>query len=216
VTLSALLAVVNVLLLLPAIGLADSIPPLLATESSQLVQNMRANADDLSRMRDISMIQRFNRNGYLVRVPAQTGSYYLHAVPQTCRYLRPWARLFLNRLGRQFHARFHNRLRVTSLIRTVSRQKRLARRNGNAAAATGSLRSSHLTGATLDISYRNMSSQERLWVRRVLRSLKRAGYLYAIEEFQQPTFHVMVYRNYPDYVHSLQVKTAGAADQTGS
>jgi hypothetical protein len=41
------------------------------------------------------------------------------------------------------------------------------------------------------------------WLRRVLASLKEKGYLFAIEEFRQPNFHIMVYRNYPDYAEEL-------------
>ena len=44
------------------------------------------------------------------------------------------------------------------------------------------------------------------WMRRVLASLKRQGYLYAVEEFQQPVFHVMVYKSYPEYVSKLERK----------
>jgi hypothetical protein len=43
-------------------------------------------------------------------------------------------------------------------------------------------------------------------MRRVLLSLREAGYLYAVEEFSQPTFHIMVYKNYPQYVAALERK----------
>jgi Family of unknown function (DUF5715) len=173
---------------------------LVADLSSQVVQNARADADNLSRMSDVAMIHRFARRGYLVRVSPDTRLYYLHAIPADLHYCRPWTKLFLERLGRQFHARFGHRLRVTSLVRTIGRQRRLARSNDNAADATGALQSSHLTGATLDISKRFMSARERSWMRDVLYSLRQSGYLYAIEEFQEPVFHIMVYANYPRYV----------------
>jgi hypothetical protein len=48
-----------------------------------------------------------------------------------------------------------------------------------------------------------MSRAERNWMRRVIYTLKKKGYLYGVEEFYQPTFHVMVYRNYPEYVRGL-------------
>ena len=48
-----------------------------------------------------------------------------------------------------------------------------------------------------------MTRAQLNWMRRVIHSLKKKGYLYAIEEFRQPTFHVMVYRNYPEYVKGL-------------
>lgn len=176
---------------------------LVADGSSQQIQNSRADADNLSRMRSTAMIQRFAKAGYLVSVPSSTNTYYLHRVPSEYRYCRPWTKLFLERLSRQYRAKFGERLRVTSLVRTVGRQMRLARWNGNAADATGSDRSSHLTGATLDISKHGMSPQGRVWIRNVLYSLRQSGYLYAIEEFQEPVFHVMVYTNYPQYVRHL-------------
>jgi hypothetical protein len=84
----------------------------------------------------------------------------------------------------------------------------LARRNGNAARASGVRQSSHLTGATMDISKRFMSAAERQWMRGVLYSLKKQGYLYAIEEFQQPTFHIMIHRSYTGYVKRLEARSA--------
>jgi len=176
---------------------------LVANVSSQVIQNARADADNLSRMHDTAMVQRFAQNGYLISVPLRARFYYLHAVPEPYRYCRPWTRLFLERLSRQYYAKFKQPLRITSLVRTVARQRQLASRNDNAADATGALQSSHLTGATLDISKHSMSARGRNWMRKVLYSLRQAGYLYAIEEFRQPVFHVMVYANYPQYAERL-------------
>ncbi|HFB98989.1 MAG TPA: hypothetical protein ENJ62_07600 [Bryobacterales bacterium] len=171
---------------------------------SQIVQNRRADADDLSRMRDVAMVRRFARAGLLVPVPSRTKYYYTRYIPAKYRYLRPWSKLFLDRLSRQYYARFRKKLRVTSLVRTVALQNAIRRRNKNAASPYGPRRSSHLTGATLDISKKGMGPAELAWMRRVLHSLKRKGYLYAVEEFQQPTFHIMVFRNYPRYVAALE------------
>lgn len=175
-----------------------------ASSNSQVVQNQRADADDLSRMTDVSMIQRFANAGLLVRVPSETQHYYTRYISAKYSYLRPWSKLFLDRLSSQYYARFKKPLRVTSMVRTVALQVSLAKSNGNAAAAYGSRRSSHLTGATLDISKNGMSQAGINWMREVLYSLKQKGYLYAVEEFSQPTFHIMVYKDYPDYVAGLQ------------
>jgi uncharacterized protein YcbK (DUF882 family) len=179
-----------------------------ATPSSQLIQNRYADERDLSRMRDVSMIEGFHRSGYLVRVPASTRHYYLHFVSAKHRYLRPWSKLLLDRLSRQYYARFEKKLRVTSLVRTVALQRSLAKRNGNADAAYGARASSHLTGATLDISKRGMTAREVNWMRGVIYKLRKQGYLYAVEEFSQPVFHIMVYRHYPQ---SLKASTRKAA-----
>ncbi len=185
------------------VSTADSRSRLSATRASQRVQNRRADADDLSRIADRSMLLRFRRAGLLVAVPTSTPHYYLHDVPGRLRYLRPWSKLFLTRLSEQFHARFGERLRVTALVRTVSHQRSLSGRNRNAAAASGSRRSSHLTGATLDISKRFMRGPHLAWMRRVLYSLHQQGSIYAVEEFRQPCFHVMVGRSYVEYVRDI-------------
>lgn len=195
---------------------------LVADHTSPVIQNSKADGDNLSRLRDAAMLRRFVRGGYLTRVPARTSSYYVHDVPAQYRYSRPWTKLFLDRLSRQFHAKFGRRLRVTSLVRTEARQDHLMRVNPNAAESNGALRSSHLTGATIDISKRFMSRAERRWMREVLYSLRRQGFIYAIEEFQQPTFHIMVYRSYPRYVKAVtrqrtsHARSLRAAKKTGS
>ena len=121
--------------------------------------------------------------------------------------MRPWAKLFLDRLSSQFRSRFGQPLRITGLTRSAQYQQSLRRRNGNAAAARGPKRSVHLTGACLDISKKGMTGSQVSWMRRVLVSIKQKGFLFAVEEFKQPNFHIMVYRNYPEYVARLQART---------
>lgn len=189
-----------VALVLALTAAAQAEPNLRATTESQSQQNRLADADHLSRMEDEEMVQRWARLQLLVPVPAKTRDYYLHAVPTNYRYLRPWANLLLQRLSKQYRTRFGRQLRVTSMLRTVSYQRSLARRNGNAAPATGPKASVHLTGACLDISKKGMTRSQQSWVRNVLDHLRSNGYVYAIEEFRQPTFHVLVLRRYEDYV----------------
>jgi hypothetical protein len=170
-----------------------------ARYDSQRIQNARADAENLSRIRDVPTLRKFVRLRLLSPVPASTRSYYLHGVSPSYRYLRPWSKLFLDRLSRQFHARFHRKLRVTSLIRTEHYQNGLRLRNVNAASPHGPSRSSHLTGATLDISKRHLTPSQVRWLRRVLHSLHKRSLVYAVEEFRQPTFHVMVHKDYLAY-----------------
>jgi hypothetical protein len=188
-------------MIFPVFASAGDRTVLVADETSSVVQNERADSENLSRMRDVRMLRSFERSGRLVAVPSSTADYYVHSVPSAYRYCRPWTKLFLTRLSRRFNDKFGDRLRVTSLVRTETRQRVLQRTNGNAADASGPERSSHLTGATIDISKRFMTAAERQWMRDALYSLRQQGYVYAIEEFWQPTFHIMVFRNYPDYVH---------------
>lgn len=191
-------------LVLPILVSASDRTVLVADATSSLTQNSRADNEHLTRMADMAMVRRFARHGYLVSVPESTTTYYVHDIDAAYRYCRPWTKQFLTRVSRQFYARFGEPLRVTSLVRTEQSQRRLLRTNGNAADAEGPTRSSHLTGATIDISKRFMSDAEIAWMRTVLYSLREQGRLYAIEEFYQPTFHVMVYRNYAQRVKKLR------------
>ncbi len=189
---------------LPVSSLASSRNLLKASRHSPIVQNKRADSDDLSRMRDVAMINRFVRAGLLVTVPSRTKHYYTRYIPAKYRYIRPWSKLFLDRLSAQYYARFKKKLRITSTVRSIALQNSIRKRNRNAASPYGPKRSSHLTGATLDISKAGMKSKEIAWMRSVLHSIKAKGYLYAVEEFQQPTFHIMVFKSYPKYVASLK------------
>jgi hypothetical protein len=199
--LTALIALAALSVLAPAARAQSR--QLTANGSSQIIQNVEADRQDLTRMVDAAMIARFAGSGFLVPVHEESSHYQVDTVASAYRYTRPWTKLFLDRLSTQYSSRFGKKLRVTSLVRSVDHQKQLARRNGNAAEADGPKQSSHLTGATIDISKRFMSAKEQRWMRNLLVSLKNAGYLYAIEERQQPVFHVMVYKNYPEYVRRL-------------
>jgi hypothetical protein len=179
-----------------------------ANSESQLIQNEQADEDRLSRMEDQQMIDRYARLKLLVPVADQTRDFYIYNVPEERRYLRPWAKLFLERLSRQFRGRFGRTLRITSLVRTADHQRSLRGRNPNAAAPDGEKRSAHLTGACIDISKKDMTRSQMRWVREVLSELKQKGYLFAVEEFTIPNFHIMVHRDYTDYVEAL----TGVAD----
>jgi uncharacterized protein YcbK (DUF882 family) len=197
----AIAILVVVFLSFPVAGSANSL--LRARRDSQVIQNEQADADRLARLEDREMLDRFTRLELLSEVPVRSEGYYLHGIPDASRFARPWTKLFVERLGRQFHNRFGKPLRVTSLVRTVAYQNALRRRNRNAASPYGPKRSSHLTGASLDISKKGLRASEIAWLRQVLASLKEQGYLFAIEEFKQPNFHIMVYRNYLDYAEEV-------------
>jgi hypothetical protein len=180
-------------------------PVSLRADAANLRRENRA-ADRLrfSRMRDLAMVRRFVGAGLLVPVPRAAAGYRVDGVPAKLRVVRPWTRRFLEHLGAAAHALFGVRLKVTSLTRTVVSQEALARRNDNAAPARGPRRSSHLTGATVDISTRPHSAAQVLWLRTVLGRLERAGVLLAIEELAQPHFHVMVFPRYSAYARTVR------------
>ena len=69
--------------------------------------------------------------------------------------------------------------------------------NANAAPAYGLERSSHLTGATVDITKIGMAAKQVSWMRRRLNELEKNELIEYVEEVnQQSTFHIMVFAKY--------------------
>jgi hypothetical protein len=164
-------------------------------------QNRLADEWDLSRMSSATMIRRMASNGYLVHIPSGGRGFYVdsrlgagYSERSALRYARPWVLRFLEREGGHYADAFGGaRFKVTSLIRTETYQRRLARRNVNAATGDDAdSRSPHLTGSTLDISKKGMSARELAWMRRHLVALQKLGWVDAIEEIATNSFHVFV------------------------
>lgn len=197
------------LLALPAVarlrqaGFLPPPAPLLARPGDLERENRHADRDRLSRLADEAAVRRFRRAGLLVAVPAATVTYQVVGVRPGRRLARPWTRRFIEQLAAAFHTLFGSRLRVTSLLRTAGEQRALRLVNVNAAPARGPVRSTHLTGAAVDISTRLMSHREQAWTRLVLGRLARRGVLHAVEELRQPHIHVLVLRRYRDYGRAL-------------
>jgi hypothetical protein len=182
--------------------------PLVASPGRLRRESDAALRDHLSRMRDIAMVRRFRKAGRLVTVPAEAPTYYVAGVSGPLRVARPWTMYFIEQMSRAFHRRFDRRLRITSLTRTRAVQRRLLRRNIGAAPAEGSVQSTHLTGATLDISKRMLSATQVAWLRTVLDRLNRQGLIHVVEEFQEPHFHVMVRRRLLQYEDTRPARPA--------
>lgn len=178
--------------------------PLPAQPGHRARENAAADRQRLSRLRTRALMERFVRVGLLVPVAAEAPGFRVVGVPPWRRVARPWTRLFIAQLGDALHELFGARLRVTDLTRTETVQTALLASNGNAAPAHGPHRSSHLTGASVDLSKVEHSESELRWLRLVLRQLARRGVVSPIEEFVQPHFHVMVFRRYADYASRLR------------
>jgi hypothetical protein len=170
--------------------------PLRARAGSLRRENAAATRDGLSRLASGRMLTRFRRFRLLVSVPASTRTYYVSGVPGSLRVARPWTKRFIEHLAAAKRRSFGTPLRITSLTRTRAYQKALGATNGNAAPAHGRLQSTHLTGASVDISKRLLSTPEIDWLRAVLRRLTADGLVHAIEEFREPHFHVLVRKRY--------------------
>jgi hypothetical protein len=178
--------------------------PLRARPGHPARENAAADAQRLTRLRTRTVLDRFLGAGLLVPMTGHAPSVHVAGIPAWRRVARPWTRQFVRQLGEAIHRLFGARLRVTALARTEAVQAALLTSNGNAAAVRGPSRSSHLTGASVDLSKVELSDAELEWMQVVLARLTRRGVILAIEEFVQPHFHVMVFRQYADYGRRLR------------
>lgn len=168
-------------------------PPLRANKGSQATQNRQADREDLTRLENDAQLERFKRAGLLVPLPKVRGLEVKDLDPEW-QWCRPKTAEFLRHLAATHWRKFRRPLEITSAVRTAERQREL---RGETANATQNRRhpSSHLTGATIDITKNGMTRQQILWMRRMLRPLHRKT-IFVVEEFRQPCFHIMVYQSY--------------------
>jgi hypothetical protein len=182
-------------LLSPADSAAQS---LRGSSSSMDRQARQATSHDFTYLRNASHVQRFVNAGYLVPVRGNR-DYSLKAV--SFPYSRPEARLFIERLARQYRSACGEQLIITSLTRPLDRQPRNA-----------SNRSVHPTGMAIDMRRSNNATCRR-WIERVLLSLEKQGVLEATRERRPPHYHVALFpQPYARYVTQL----AQRADQPQS
>jgi hypothetical protein len=170
--------------------------PLVGSRESLVRQNERTEADGLTRIEDDAQLDELRREKALVSVPVSASLRVNEGLPVNRRYCRPWTAKFLTDLARAHYARFHRYVQVNSAVRTVAYQRRLIEVNGNAAPADGDIASPHLSGATIDIAKKGLSTSEIAWMRGYLYPLQLAGKLDVEEEFYQSCFHITVYKSY--------------------
>ena len=145
------------------------------------------------------MLELWKRSGELVRIPDVPGVKADRRLDERRAWVRPWVSEFLQDLGRAFHIAHQKsarRISVTSAVRTVQYQTMLKLVNHNAAPATGSERTSHSTGATIDITKLPLEPEEIVWLRVWLLTLEAKGVIEVTEEFFQAVFHIMVFPRY--------------------
>lgn len=173
-------------------------------------QNIVADVEGLNRIRDDSELSAMVHAGDLVALPASSGLAIDPRLPLNRRYCRPWTADFLADLSRAHQDLFGHPLNLTSAVRTVAFQRRLARYNGNAAPASGDTASPHLTGQAIDIGKKGMSLREIAWMRDVLGKLQAQGKLDVEEEFEQACFHISVYKTYSPHTATLPAQLVAA------
>lgn len=193
---------------LPALGGAK--PSLDCWKDMALLQEVRmVKKYDLTRFKDREELQCAIDQHLLVRVPDSGLGFQLDRRVggrdarnrELYKYARPYTRLFIERLGVQYQEHSGDAIVVTSLVRTCEYQKRVAKNNSSAASCD---KTSHATGATIDILARSIPHKHRAWLRGILLGLEEKGLILATEERAQPVFHVMILPKYQDYLQSWE------------
>jgi hypothetical protein len=183
--------------------------PLKGSREILLHQNEIADRDGLTRIQNEDDLDRMRRDGLLVSLPTDPGLQIDLRLPANRRYCRPWTAFFLAQLSREYYARFHTPLFVTSAVRTVEVQQHLLRINGNAAPVDGDTASPHLTGQAIDIAKHGLTLTQIAWLRGYLLPLVQQQKADVEEEFQQACFHISVYPKYGPQPPALPRHFAG-------
>jgi Family of unknown function (DUF5715) len=100
-------------------------------------------------------------------------------------YLTPVAKWNLERLAKLFYEKFKKQVQVNSMNRTEEYVKNLRRVNPNATSP-----SSHEYGTSVDISHKNMSYAEKVFVEKILLEWQKKWFIIAIKENRSACYHI--------------------------
>lgn len=186
------------LLLLPresAITLKNN--PLKGNVESLRHHNLLIDSLGIPRVKTEHDIETLWRAGKLSRVPdVGTGYYIDKSLNLKTRFLRPEAKIYLECLAEDYYKSFKKQLKVTSLCRTILRQRRLRQMGVSFADANGGeTQSSHLACTTFDISINGMTQKELLFISERLVFARADGKVDAFLEILSHHFHVVVFKN---------------------
>jgi hypothetical protein len=163
---------------------------------------VRAEDHDFTFLQTATHVQRFVNAGLLVRVRGNR-DFRLHDV--SFPYGRVEVKLFVERLGGQYHRACGEELVVTSLTRPLSEQPRNA-----------STRSVHPTGMAVDFRT-SLNTVCRRWLESTLLYLETAGVLEATRERRPSHYHVAVFPEpYAEYVRDVLAGAASGSRAAGS
>ncbi|MGD0467650.1 MAG: DUF5715 family protein [Terriglobales bacterium] len=169
------------------------------SHDSLLRQNEEIDRLDLPRIQDDAELEALKASGELVPILESESLKIERSLDPSRRYCRPWTRDFVTDLSEVYYRQFHEQIQVNSAVRTVKTQKKLRRRNRNAAPAEGETASSHLAGITVDLQRRGMTNEQIRFVEHYLFYLNALGLVEPEEERRHWCFHVMVSDRYGDW-----------------
>lgn len=191
-------------------------PLLKGSHESLLRQNEEIDRLSLPRIQNDAELDQLIDNGQLVQITEQPGLHIAGNLKPNRRYSKAWTRDFVQDLGQAYYDEFGTPIQLNSAVRTVDQQKKLRRRNRNAAPIEGDTASSHLAGLTVDIGKRGLTKKQHKWVENYFAKLRELGLIEVAEERRQACFHVMVSERYDDWRSQLfgttESATAAGAD----
>ena len=156
-----------------------------ATHDSIAAENRRADMLGLKRYETMDEVRQDVAQSILVPLSITVSK----RLPKDRRYALPETVAFAEKLDQDFYEATGDRLVVDSAIRPSDVQKRLARRNRNAAPADGARASTHERGTTFDLS-RRMTRARYRWLLLRLAYYRARGEILVIEE--RSCLHVFV------------------------
>lgn len=174
-------------------------PELRGSRESLRKQNYIADKYNLSRIKNEWELKALvgSESGFLVNVPDKGKHFYIDKrLVKNLRYLSPRALGYLRLLAAEYAEYFggRERLKITSLVRTIEYQRRLSWRNPNAVWSDDSeLQSVHPTGFAFDISTKRMKQKQILWLAQFLAEDEKADIIEATYEPRGNDFHIMVF-----------------------
>jgi len=175
------------------------------SHDSLLRQNEEIDRLDLPRIQDDAELEALKASGALVPIEESDSLKIERGLDPSRRYCRPWTRDFVTDLSEVYYRQFRAQIQLNSAVRTVKVQKKLRRRNRNAAPANGDTASSHLAGITVDLQRRGMTIEQMRFVEHYLFYLKALGLVEPEEERRHWCFHVMVSDRYGDWRQSQTI-----------
>ncbi len=184
------------------------------SHDSLLRQNEEIDRLELPRIVDDAQLEELKATHELVPIEASETLRIEPSLDPSRRYCRPWTLDFVQDLSEVYYDRFHEQIQLNSAVRTVKVQKKLRRRNRNAAPAEGETASSHLAGITVDLQRRGMTKQEIRFVEYYLFYLRALSLVEPEEERRHWCFHVMVSNRYDDWRQTQTLLPHHPADET--
>ncbi|MBI2676733.1 MAG: hypothetical protein HYX21_02165 [Candidatus Yanofskybacteria bacterium] len=166
-------------------------------------QNFVADLWKLQRFENELEIKEAVRLKKLVSVPSSTQYYFVDSrLDKKTHFVSPWTLIFIDQLSKDFYERAQSdkkknkkKIKVASLVRHRKYQKALAKRNPNAVWDENNpdRQSSHLTGATFDVSTKDLTRDEICWLKEYLLELQNLNLIHVRDEFYNNCLHVMVF-----------------------